>query len=43
VRGDVVEIYPSFAHERAIRLEFFGDVIESIYEIDPLSGRRIKK
>ncbi|MFZ2196780.1 MAG: excinuclease ABC subunit UvrB [Thermodesulfovibrionales bacterium] len=43
VRGDVVEIYPSFAHERAIRLEFFGDVIESIYEIDPLSGSRIKK
>ena len=43
VRGDVVEIYPSFANERAIRLEFFGDVIESIYEIDPMSGSRIKK
>ena len=42
-RGDVVEIYPSFANERAIRLEFFGDVIESIHEIDPLSGSRIKK
>ena len=43
VRGDVVEIYPSYANERAIRLEFFGDVIEAIYEIDPLSGSRIKK
>jgi excinuclease ABC subunit B len=43
VRGDVVEIYPSFANERAIRLEFFGDVIESIHEIDPMSGSRIKK
>jgi excinuclease ABC subunit B len=43
VRGDVVEIYPSFAHERAIRLEFFGDVIESMYEIEPLSGSRINK
>ena len=43
MRGDVVEIYPSFAYERAIRLEFFGDVIESINEIDPLSGSRIKK
>lgn len=43
VRGDVVEVYPSFAHERAVRLEFFGDVIEAIHEIDPLSGSRIKK
>ncbi len=42
VRGDVVEIYPSFAFERAVRLEFFGDVIEAIYEIDPLTGSRIK-
>jgi excinuclease ABC subunit B len=43
VRGDVVEIYPSFAFERAIRLDFFGDVLESIYETDPLSGSRIKR
>ncbi len=43
VRGDVVEVYPSFALDRAIRLEFFGDVIDSIHEIDPLSGSRIKK
>ena len=43
VRGDIVEIYPSFALDRAIRLEFFGDVIEAIYETDPLSGSRIKK
>jgi len=43
VRGDVVEVYPSFALDRAIRLEFFGDVIDAIHEIDPLSGSRIKK
>lgn len=43
VRGDVVEIYPSFAFERAIRLEFFGDLIEAIYEIDPLNGIRINR
>lgn len=43
VRGDVVEVYPSFAYERAFRIEFFGDVIDAIYEIDPLSGSRIKK
>ena len=43
VRGDVVEIYPSFAQDRAIRLEFFGDTIDAISEIDPLSGSRIRK
>ncbi|MBI5073683.1 MAG: excinuclease ABC subunit UvrB [Nitrospirae bacterium] len=43
VRGDVVEIYPSFAQDRAIRLEFFGDTIDAISEIDPLSGNRIRK
>ena len=43
VRGDVVEIYPSFAQDRAIRLEFFGDTLDTISEIDPLSGNRIRK
>jgi len=43
VRGDVVEIYPSFAQDRAIRLEFFGDTLDAISEIDPLSGNRIRK
>jgi len=43
VRGDVVEIYPSFAQDRAVRLEFFGDTIDAISEIDPLSGNRIRK
>jgi excinuclease ABC subunit B len=43
VRGDTVEIYPSFAHERAIRLEFFGDSIEAMYEIDQLTGNRMRK
>jgi len=39
----VVEIYPSFAQDRAIRLEFFGDMLDAISEIDPLSGHRIRK
>ncbi|MBU6375109.1 MAG: excinuclease ABC subunit UvrB [Bdellovibrionales bacterium] len=43
VRGDVVEIYPAYEEERAIRVEFFGDEIESISEIDPLRGIRIQK
>ena len=35
----VVEIFPTYEHETAIRVEFFGDVIESIKEVDPLRGR----
>ena len=38
VRGDVVEIFPPHEEERAIRIEFFGDDIERIVDIDPLRG-----
>jgi len=38
VRGDVVEIFPAHEEEKAIRLEFFGDEVEKILEIDPLRG-----
>lgn len=38
VRGDALEIIPAYHHERALRLEFFGDEIENIMEIDPLTG-----
>ncbi|MGB1127644.1 MAG: excinuclease ABC subunit UvrB [Opitutales bacterium] len=37
VRGDVVDIYPAYM-ESAIRIEFWGDEIESIRELDPLTG-----
>ncbi len=40
VRGDVVDIYLAYEDKSAIRVEFFGDEIENIYEIDPLTGRR---
>jgi excinuclease ABC subunit B len=43
VRGDVVEIYPPFALDRAIRIEFFGDSIDALHEIDPLTGSRIRR
>ncbi|MBI5101963.1 MAG: excinuclease ABC subunit UvrB [Nitrospirae bacterium] len=43
VRGDVVEIYPSFAFDRVIRVEFFGDDIDTLSEADPLTGKRIRK
>ncbi len=42
VRGDVVEIFPSYEEERVIRVEFFGDEIESLAEMDPLRGVRIQ-
>jgi excinuclease ABC subunit B len=38
VRGDVVEIFPAHEQERAYRIEFFGDTVEGISEIDPLRG-----
>ena len=43
VRGDVVEIFPAYEDERAIRLEFFGDHVDSITEVDPLRGRVIQR
>ncbi|HAG50739.1 MAG: excinuclease ABC subunit B [Deltaproteobacteria bacterium GWC2_42_51] len=43
VRGDVVEIFPAYEAERAIRLEFFGDSIDAISEVDPLRGKIIQK
>ncbi|MEZ4218554.1 MAG: excinuclease ABC subunit UvrB [Myxococcota bacterium] len=39
VRGDVVEIFPQYEAERAIRVEFFGDEVDAIAEIDPLRGK----
>lgn len=42
VRGDVIEIFPSYL-EYAFRVELWGDEIEAISEIDPLSGKAIKR
>ncbi|MCL2574872.1 MAG: excinuclease ABC subunit UvrB [Defluviitaleaceae bacterium] len=38
VRGDVVEIFPAYSDTTAFRVEFFGDEIERIVEIEPLTG-----
>jgi excinuclease ABC subunit B len=43
VRGDVLEIFPAYEEEKAIRVEFFGDLVESISEIDPLRGKVLRK
>ena len=42
VRGDVLDIFPAYEDEIAIRIEMFGDEIEKISEIDPLTGRKKK-
>jgi len=43
VRGDVVEVIPQYESERAVRIEFFGDEIEAIAEIDPLRGKALAR
>jgi excinuclease ABC subunit B len=40
VNGDVVDIYPAYSDEEAIRVEFFGDEIESIYYFDSLTNQK---
>src|SRR5499427_119888 len=41
VRGDVVEIFPAYEETMAIRIEFFGDEVDAIREVDPIRGRVI--
>jgi excinuclease ABC subunit B len=43
VRGDVVEVFPAHEEDRAVRIEFFGDEVERIVEIDPLWGKTIRE
>lgn len=43
VRGDIVEIFPSFSGDNAIRVEFFGDDIDGLYEFDSLTGKGIRR
>ncbi|MDH5201658.1 MAG: excinuclease ABC subunit UvrB [Nitrospirota bacterium] len=43
VRGDIVEVYPSFSLDKGIRVEFFGNDIDAIHEFDPLTGERVRK
>src|SRR3989304_1042525 len=43
LRGDVVEVFPSHEGERAIRIEFFGDEVEGLSEIDPMKGNVVAR
>ena len=38
-RGDVIEVFPVYESESAIRIELFGDTVEAISEVDPLTGK----
>ena len=40
VLGDIVEVFPAWERDRAVRIEFFGDEIDRITEIDPLTGNK---
>ncbi len=43
VRGDVVEVFPAYEEDVALRIEFFGDMVDGIYEIDPLRGKTLRR
>lgn len=43
VRGDVLDIFPAYEEDLALRVEFFGDEIERISEINPLTGKTIRQ
>jgi excinuclease ABC subunit B len=43
VRGDIVEVFPAHEDEKAFRIEFFGDTVEGIAEIDPLRGQVLQR
>lgn len=42
VRGDVLEVFPAYEDDKALRIEFWGDEVSSISEIDPLRGKVIR-
>jgi len=43
VRGDIVEVFPTYEDVRAIRVEFFGDYVERISWVDPLTGQILEE
>jgi len=42
-RGDVIEIFPASNDAVSVRIELFGDVVDAIHEIDPLTGQSLRK
>ncbi|MFM7842265.1 MAG: excinuclease ABC subunit UvrB, partial [Nitrospira sp.] len=43
VRGDVIEIFPASSEANSVRVELFGDTVEAIHEIDPLTGQSLQR
>jgi len=43
VRGDTIEIFPAYEERAAVRIEFFGDQVEAIHEIDALRGKSLRR
>ncbi len=43
VRGDIVDIFPAYEADRAVRVEYFGDEIDGLSEIDPLRGLVLRR
>ena len=42
-QGDVIDIFPAYEEDLALRIEFFGDEIEQLSEIDPLTGKSMRR
>ena len=42
-RGDVIEIFPASSDATSVRIELFGDVVDAIHEIDPLTGKSLQR
>lgn len=43
LKGDTLDVFPAYSSEIAVRIEFFGDTIEKIYEFDPVSGKKVSE
>ncbi|MFQ5597390.1 MAG: excinuclease ABC subunit UvrB [Nitrospiria bacterium] len=43
VRGDLIEIFPASSEDYAIRVEFFGETVDAIYEVEPLRGTIVRR
>ncbi|MBW1678808.1 MAG: excinuclease ABC subunit UvrB [Deltaproteobacteria bacterium] len=43
VRGGAVEVFPAYEEDKVIRIEFFGDTIDGISEVDPIRGRVLRR
>jgi len=43
VRGDVIEIFPASSDANSVRIELFGDTVDAIHEIDPLTGKSLQR